>query len=111
MRLRSLFRAKRGISGFASALPRNRFTPRNDTLLNAFVLVSIEKWDETAKAGSEMALAFFYWVLNGEVDEMKIIWRDQSSVSWMDSAGHWLTQAQHSIHSSGWMGFDLSSSI
>ena len=37
--LRSLFRAKRGISGFASALPRNRFTPRNDTLFNAFVLI------------------------------------------------------------------------
>jgi hypothetical protein len=35
----------------------------------------------------------------------------QSSVSWMDSAGHWVTQAQHSIHSSGWTGFDLSSSI
>jgi len=33
-RLRSLFRAKRGISEFASALPRNRFTPRNDTYLN-----------------------------------------------------------------------------
>jgi hypothetical protein len=35
---------------------------------------------------------------------------DQSSVSWMDSDGHWLTQVQHSIHSSGWTGFDLSSS-
>jgi len=34
-----LFRAKRGISGFASALPRNRFTPRNDILLNAPVLI------------------------------------------------------------------------
>ena len=37
--LRSLFRSKRVISEFASALPRNRFTPRNDKLFNVFVLI------------------------------------------------------------------------
>ena len=34
-RLRSLFRSKRGISGFASASPRNHFVPRKDNLFNA----------------------------------------------------------------------------
>jgi len=36
---------KRGISGFASASPRNHSVLRNDTLFNAFVLVSKEKID------------------------------------------------------------------
>jgi hypothetical protein len=48
--LRSLFRAKRGISGFASALPRDRFTPRNDKLLNAFVLIDVKN-----KRGDELS--------------------------------------------------------
>ena len=41
--LRSLFRAKRGISGFASAWPRNRFTPRNDkrVFIVSFILLLI----------------------------------------------------------------------
>jgi len=39
--LRSLFRAKRGISEFASASPRNRSAPRNDTSFNAFILIYI----------------------------------------------------------------------
>jgi hypothetical protein len=37
MGLRSLFRAERGIPGFASALPRNRSAPRNDNLFITFV--------------------------------------------------------------------------
>ena len=32
VRLRSLFRAERGISAFASASPRNHFAPRNDLM-------------------------------------------------------------------------------
>jgi len=31
-------------SKFASASPRNRSAPRNDTLFNAFVLVGIQNW-------------------------------------------------------------------
>jgi hypothetical protein len=41
MRLRSLFRAKRGISEFASAWPRNRFTSRNDQLLTPYISITL----------------------------------------------------------------------
>ena len=66
--LRSLFRAKRGISEFASVLPRNRFTPRNDKLLDASVLVSLI---------SALIICVLGWVIRAEALEPTLKWKKE----------------------------------
>ena len=66
--LRSLFRAKRGISEFASVLPRNRFTPRNDKLLDASVLVRLI---------SALIICVLGWAMRAEALEPTLKWKKE----------------------------------